>query len=102
MTDKESKLIERLMQGDMEAYDELMSNARPEDRANFENAIKKAKELSGEQDPVSRAWIMFVLWLIGQNIDTYHTEAAKDNQRLADAWDRCIDNIVNKQDKTNF
>lgn len=100
MDDKSAELIERLMQGDMEAYDELMPNARPEDRANFENAMKKAKELSEEQDPVSKAWIMFVLWLIGQNIDTYHTEAAKDNQRLADAWDRCIDNIVNKQDKT--
>lgn len=69
MTDKESKLIERLLQGDMEAYDELMPNARPEDRANFEDAIKKAREIGGEQDPVSRAWLIFVLYLIGRHCD---------------------------------
>ena len=49
MTERENELIERLMQGDMEAYDELMPNARPEDRAMFENAMKKAKEY-GVQD----------------------------------------------------
>lgn len=69
MTDKESKLIERLLQGDMEAYDELMPNARPEDRANFEDAIKKAREIGGEQDPISRAWLIFVLYLIGRHCD---------------------------------
>ena len=100
MTDRESKLIERLMQGDMEAYDELMPNARPDDRAMFKDAMKKAKEY-GVQGPVSKAWLVFILCIIRRNIDTYHTESAKDNQRFADAWDRCIDNIVTKQDKNN-
>ena len=81
----------------MEAYDELMPNARPEDRANFEDAMKKAKEIDGGLNPISRVWLVFILCIICQNIDTYHTESAKDNQRFADAWNKCIDNIVNKR-----
>lgn len=69
MTDRESELIERLMQGDMGAYDKLMPNARPEDRKNFEEVIKKAREIGGEQDPISRAWLIFVLYIFNRHCD---------------------------------
>ena len=102
MTDRESELIARLMDGDMEAYDELMPNARPEDRKDFEEAIKKAKEIGGEQDPISRAWLLFILHIIGKYMGDFREYDRKANQELADAWDRCIANIVNKQDKDNM
>lgn len=47
------------MQGDMEAYDELMPNARPEDRANFENAIKKKPD----KGDASQLWVAWALYL---------------------------------------
>ena len=63
MTDRESKLIERLMQGDMEAYDELMPNARPEDRANFENAMKDMPNVDN-----SKLWLAWVLHLMSRTL----------------------------------
>lgn len=60
MTDRESELIERAFAGDMEAFDKLLPNARPKDRANFENAIK------GDAD-VSQIWCAVVLWLLSKN-----------------------------------
>ena len=63
----------------------------------FENAIKKVKEMYGEQEPVSRGWLVFLLLLIGQNIDKSHTESAKESQRFADSWDRCIENIIRQK-----
>lgn len=96
MTDKESKLIERLMQGDMEAFDELMPNARPEDRANFEDAIKKAREIGGEQDPISRAWIVFVLYIIGKNMGDFRKYDREANQKIADGWDKAMSDAIKK------
>lgn len=65
MTDKESKLIERLMQGDMEAYDELMPNARPEDRMKMECFIKMATQDNGKHQ-----WLAIVWYLFGWNVAT--------------------------------
>lgn len=65
MTDRESELIERLMQGDMEAYDELMPNARPEDRKNFEDAIK---EMPKGRSATSQLWLAWVSYLLSKTL----------------------------------
>ena len=66
MTDRESELIERLMQGDMEAYDELMPNARSEDREAFEKAIKRMPQ---DRSGASQLWMVWMLYLIGKTFD---------------------------------
>lgn len=66
MTDKESELIERLMQGDMEAFDELMPNARPEDRDAFEKAIKRMPQ---DRSGASQLWLAWVLNLMSKTLN---------------------------------
>ena len=43
----------------MDVYDELMPNARPEDRVNFENAIKKKPD----KGDASQLWVAWALYL---------------------------------------
>lgn len=65
MTDRESELIERLMQGDMEAFDELCPNAKPEDRAMFEEAIKRMPQ---DKSGTAQLWIAWVLYPMSKTL----------------------------------
>lgn len=65
MTDRESKLMDRLMQGDMEAFDELFPDAKSEDRIKMECFIKMATKEDGKH-----LWLAIVWYLFGWNVAT--------------------------------
>lgn len=98
MTDRESKLIERLMQGDIGAYDELCPNAKPEHREKVKSFLKSVRQYDGK----ALLWIAWFMFLTGNSIEDIsegiRMTAEKENRAFADAWDRCIDDIVNKQE----
>lgn len=50
----------------MEAYDELMPNARPEDRETFARAMKAMPE---DRSGVCNLWLVWLLYLIGKTLN---------------------------------
>ena len=96
MTDRESKLIERLMHGDIGAYDELCPNAKPEHRKKVKTFLKSARQYDG----TALLWLAWFMFLTGNSIEDIAEDirmtAEKENREFADSWDRCIANIIEK------
>lgn len=89
MIDISPELIDRLLKGDMTAYDELFPNAKPEDRARTECFIKMAT-----QDDGKHLWLAIVTYLFAP-----HFFDGDDGCRCYDR--RCPNRLPNDETETD-
>lgn len=95
--EKMKDLTGRLLKGDMEAFDEIFPNAKPEDRIKTECFIKMAT-----QDDGKHLWLATVWYLFGWNATTIPNFESLTEEMRKEMESRGIDvELLNPKEDSN-